>query len=195
MNDAMGGGGWTFAVRGQEPVGGVDRIAVFSRWPVVEIENDIQFRNGGGIVVRVEHPTRALRLLLVDGMSDPLVLRTPMLDDIARFCRESEAAGVRIDIIAGDFNSISRSVGFDAFVEETSGGGYRLASESSSDWKGTYHATVPLFDIDHVWLRRSLTDDLECNLFTSTKSNHRGQVVRFNLAEPHDAALPVGSNP
>jgi hypothetical protein len=156
---------------------GADRIAVLSRWPVIE-EQSVTFRNiGGGIVARVSHPDRPLRVLGVDGSSNPLVLRTAFLDDIANLCRHAHVQGRRIDAICGDFNAVRRSVGFDQFAD-IAGGGYRLASDFSSEWRGTYRAGIPLYDIDHVWVHDSF-EGLTCNLFTNFASNHRGQVVEF----------------
>jgi len=175
MSAALGAE-WSWVNRRQEEEGGADRIGVLSRWPI-EKEKTFDFRNGGGVVVRVDHPDGPLRILGVDGLSHLLVLRTPLLEDVARVCREYESRGVRLDVICGDFNAMSRSVGFDEF--RTMAGGYRLASDHSSEWRGTYRAIVPLYDIDHIWVHQAHAG-LACELFTNTASNHRGQVATFS---------------
>lgn len=181
LTSAMGAAGWSFVNRRQDEEGGADRVAVLSRWPL-DKEKTFDFRNGGGVIVRVDHPERPLRILAVDGLSDPLILRTALLDDVAAKCRELESAGRRVDFIAGDFNAISRSIGFDPF--DTMCGGYSLASRAASEWRATYRAGFPLYDIDHVWVHRSLTLH-DCEFFTNLASNHRGQIVRFSISGPH----------
>jgi len=173
------GAEWAVVNRRQEEEGGADRIGVLSRWPL-EKEKTLDFRNGGGMVVRVDHPDGPIRILGVDGLSHPLVPRTPLLDDVAAVCRDYESRGLRIDVICGDFNAMSRSVGFDSFP--TLSGGYRLASDRASEWRATYRAGIPLYDIDHVWVHRSRAG-LACELFTNLASNHRGQVATFRRAE------------
>jgi endonuclease/exonuclease/phosphatase family metal-dependent hydrolase len=170
------GDDWDWVNRRQEEEGGADRIGVLSRWPV-DKEKTLDFRNGGGMVVRVDHPDGPIRILGVDGLSHPLLSRTPMLDDVAAVCREYENRGLRIDVICGDFNAMSRSIGFDVF--RTMSGGYRLASDHSSEWRATYRAGFPLYDIDHVWVHQARAG-LACELFTNMASNHRGQLATFS---------------
>jgi endonuclease/exonuclease/phosphatase family metal-dependent hydrolase len=55
--------------------------------------------------------------------------------------------------------------------------GYALASRSSSGWRGTFPAWLPVYDIDHVWLRPGLIVQ-SCTLFNGPVSDHRGQIVR-----------------
>ena len=89
-------------------------------------------------------------------------------------CRRAREAGEPIDALAGDFNSVARSLGFDAIEAE----GYALASRSSRGWRGTFPSGLPAYDIDHVWARRELPG-LRSELFTELASDHRGQVARF----------------
>ena len=70
--------------------------------------------NGAAAVVQVEHPERAVRLLFVDGQSKINRMRTPMLHDIARACSQAYNSSEPIDLVVGDFNAVSRSIGFDA---------------------------------------------------------------------------------
>jgi endonuclease/exonuclease/phosphatase (EEP) superfamily protein YafD len=152
-------------------------IYVSARWPV-RLERRVSIANGAAAIVVVDHPARPVRLMVVDGRSKITQLRTPMLRDIALTCTRAAEAGDPIDLIAGDFNAISRSIGFDEFLH--AGGGYQLASRSCLDWRGTWPAVFPLFDIDHVWVRSGWTIP-GCRLFTNLATDHRGQFVRLGL--------------
>jgi endonuclease/exonuclease/phosphatase (EEP) superfamily protein YafD len=134
--------------------------------------------DGAGMVVEVEVRGRKLRLLVVDAKSSPLLPRTPRLLDIAAACRRASDAGEPIDVIVGDFNTVSRSLGFDAIEAE----GYALASRSSRGWRGTFPSFLPIYDIDHVWVRRELPI-VESRLFTNFASDHRGQVARLRIPD------------
>ncbi|MCK6391518.1 MAG: endonuclease/exonuclease/phosphatase family protein [Azonexus sp.] len=179
LTGAMGPG-WTFVNRRQDNEGGADRVAVLSRWPV-DKEKTFDFHNGGAMIARIDRPhAPPLRIFAVDGLSHVLILRTALLDDVAQTCRRLESAGVRIDLIVGDFNATARSIGFDQFA--TMCGGYHLASRGASEWRATYRAGLPLYDIDHVWLHDSLALQ-GCEFFTDLTSNHRGQIVSFGIGQ------------
>jgi len=132
--------------------------------------------NGEGMVVEAEIKGHQVRLLVVDATSNPLIPRMPRLLDIADACRRAREAGEPIDVVVGDFNSVSRSLGFDAIEGE----GYALAGRSARGWRGTFPSILPVYDIDHVWVRRELPI-LGCRLFTNLASDHRGQVARLRL--------------
>lgn len=121
-----------------------------------------------------------VRLLVVDGVSDPRAWRTPLLHGVAAACDQAAAAGEPIDLIAGDFSSPGRCVGFDAFAR-AGAAGYSLASRSSGGWRASYPVVLPVLDIDHVWVRSDWTVT-GCDLFSSTHSDHRGQVVRVQFS-------------
>jgi endonuclease/exonuclease/phosphatase (EEP) superfamily protein YafD len=152
-------------------------LTVSSAWPL-RVEYDAPITHGHVMAVKVEVPERPLRLLVVDGESDPRYWRVPFLNDVAELCRRGEAEGKPIDVLAGDFNTPSRSVGFDAFAEVA--GGYRLGSQAQRGWRGTFPTELPLLDIDHVWVRRGLPIH-DAELFSNWATDHRGQVVRFAL--------------
>ena len=76
----------------------------------------------------------------------------------------------------GDFNAVSRSIGFDDLVQ--SGGGYQLASRYGGRWRATWPAPFPLLDIDHVWARTGWKI-LGFHLFTNFASDHRGQLAEL----------------
>ena len=97
-------------------------LFVLARWPVRLIER-VLISNGAAAVVQVDHPERPVRLLFVDGQSKITRKRTPMLHDIARACSQAYNSSEPIDLVVGDFNAVSRSIGFDAL--ESAGGGYR----------------------------------------------------------------------
>ena len=164
-------------------------LAICSAWPL-QFEQFVKVHDGVAMTVVVKVKNYSLRILAVDGkrnMSGRMTIlshqvlprwRTPLLRDIAQFIAYSEQQGKPIDIIAGDFNTISRSLGFDALDQV--GGGYHLASKYSSNWRGTWMSILPLYDIDHVWVHKRFPG-LSANLFTNLATDHRGQLVKFNL--------------
>ncbi len=164
-------------------------LAVCSSWPL-QFERYQNTKNAKAMTVIVTVHGQPLRVLAVDvgrNMSNRLVVlskqllprwRTPMLAGIVQTIEENEAKGQPIDIIAGDFNAISRSMGFDAFAHV--GGGYHLASKFSRDWRGTWKSYLPLYDLDHVWVHKRF-QGLRGELFTNLRSDHRGQLVDFQL--------------
>lgn len=162
------------------------QLAVASRWPVRH-ERDVRLPNGSGVIVRVQAPgsgsgdtgPRTLRVFVADGRSGLRIHRTPFLSAVARACDDAAAAGAPVDVLAGDFNAVSRSIGVDDIRQAGGGGGYALASEFSGGWRGTFPAPLPLYDIDHVWVRRDVRL-AGCDLFSVlTASDHRGQAVRL----------------
>ena len=148
-------------------------LAVLSRWP---LRSDARQDIAGGRAMTVTAVTDSgpLRVLVVDGMSNWHLPRTPRLRDVADICHSAAQRGQPIDVIAGDFNCVSRSVGFDAIEA----GGYTLASRVSGGWRATWPSRLPLYDLDHVWVRRE-RPLLGCDFFRSAHSDHRGQVVTF----------------
>lgn len=161
------------------------QLAVASRWPVRH-DRDVRLPNGSGVIVRVEAPgsnsgdtgPRTLRVFVADGRSGLRIHRTPFLSAVAQVCDDAAHAGEPIDVIAGDFNAVSRSMGVDD-IRQAGGGGYALASEFSGGWRGTFPAPLPLYDIDHIWVRRDVRI-AGCDLFSVlTASDHRGQAVRL----------------
>ena len=146
-------------------------VGVFSRWPV-RFERRIEFPGGEGMSASVEVRGAPFRLLVVDGVSDPRRSRLPFLNAIAKECQAARDEGRPFDVIAGDFNTPSRSLGFDALAAE----GYALAGRSASGWRATFPSWLPVFDIDHIWVGPSLRLR-SCRLFSNACSDHRGQFV------------------
>ncbi len=107
---------------------------VCSRWPM-EMEGQLPVRNGVTMSVAVRVRGRVVRLLVVDGISDPRVMRTPFLEDIAAACDAAAKADRSFDVVVGDFNSVGRSVGFDSV--RSSAGGFKRASDYSGGWRAT----------------------------------------------------------
>jgi endonuclease/exonuclease/phosphatase (EEP) superfamily protein YafD len=152
------------------------KLVALSRWPVREGRR-VAIRNGAALDVRIERPGRPLRLLIVDGQSRPTQLRTPMLQDVAAACRRAADEGEPYAALAGDFNAVARSLGFDAI--RSAAGGYEAASRYSAGWRGTWPMPLPIYDIDHVWVG-SEHPVLGCTLFANLACDHRGQLVRFS---------------
>ncbi len=149
------------------------KLAVFAKGPTRLVRRE-PIADGAGMVVEAEVRGRTIRLLVVDARSHPLIPRGPRFRSVAEACRRAREAGEPIDLVVGDFNAVSRSLGFDAVEAE----GYALAARSSRGWRGTFPAICPLYDIDHV-LVRDAWPVLGCRFFSDSASDHRGQVVRF----------------
>ncbi|OJW17896.1 MAG: hypothetical protein BGO49_30900 [Planctomycetales bacterium 71-10] len=161
------------------------KLVALSRWPVRD-GRPVPIRNGAALDVRIDRPGRPLRILVVDGQSRPTQLRTPMLEDVAAACRRAADEGEPYDALAGDFNAVARSLGFDAI--RSAAGGYEAASRSAAGWRGTWPMPLPIYDIDHVWVRSPLRV-LRCDLFANLACDHRGQLVL--LAPPPAAPSDV----
>jgi len=181
--------GWVAVKHNRTPK---NTLAICSGWPL-RFERVVKIRNGKAMIAVVTvQEGQPLRILAVDGsrnmsrrysvLSRHLLprWRTPMLTDIVKAISAAYKRGKPIDIVAGDFNAISISLGFDAFSQVS--GGYNLASKFASGWRGTWKAYLPLYDIDHVWVHKRF-QALRTKLFTNRKSDHRGQLVEFQLVE------------
>ena len=146
------------------------RLAVVARGPVT-VERRLTVPAGAGVVVSAGVRGSNWRITLVDGRSDPRVWRTPFLRALADACGEASDAGRPFDLVAGDFNCVGRSLGFDDFRAR----GFRPASASTVGWRGTFPSVLPLYDIDHVWAGPGV---VACDLFRGPHTDHRGQVAR-----------------
>ena len=157
---------------------------VCSRWPM-EMEGQVPVRNGVAMSVTVNVRGRSLRLLVVDGISNIPVVRTPFLHDIAAACDAAARAGRPYDVVVGDFNSVGRSIGFDAV--RSAAGGYKRASDFCRGWRATWPVPLPVYDIDHVLVREGASV-AGCEIFSShtLDTDHRGQFVTVSL--PTEAA-------
>jgi endonuclease/exonuclease/phosphatase family metal-dependent hydrolase len=162
------------------------RLGVCSRCPI-QVEKRMPLPGGVAMSVAAEVRGRAMRLLIVDGKSNPFQSRLPFLGAIAELCREAAKEGRPFDAVAGDFNTPSRSIGFDSLMAE----GYTLASRSAAGWRGTFPSWLPIYDIDHIWIRPGLRTR-SCTLFTGPASDHRGQFVSLLSAAPMEIADQVG---
>ncbi len=148
------------------------RMVVCSRWPI-RLEGRETLPGGVAMSVAAEVRGRDYRLLVVDGVSSPLRSRLPFLRAIAEACRKATDEGRPYDFVVGDFNTPSRSLGFDAMKDQ----GYRLASDSTLGWRGTFPAWLPAYDIDHILIGPRLRVR-SCSLFNGPWTDHRGQIAR-----------------
>ncbi|MFK5970668.1 MAG: hypothetical protein QM487_11190 [Candidatus Marithrix sp.] len=163
-------------------------LAVYSPWPL-RLEDYVKIKNVSAMTVIVTLHNQPLRILVIDAernMSTKFAVmsiemlprwRTPMLADMTKIIANYQTAGKPIDIIAGDFNALSISLGFKDFDQVA--GGYNLAAKFSNGWRGTWKSYLPLYDLDHVWVHKRFTG-LRTNMFTNLKTDHRGQIVKFN---------------
>src|SRR4051812_45955250 len=155
------------------------RMQVCSPWPV-HLEKRVPVRNGAAMTVTVEVKGTPVRLLVGDGMSSISMPRVPFLYDVARACEDAAGAGAPYDVIVGDFNSVGRSIGFDAV--RSAAGGYGRASDFCDGWRATWPAPLPVYDIDHVMPHAGVAV-AGCEVFSSDlfDTDHRGQFVMLAL--------------
>jgi endonuclease/exonuclease/phosphatase family metal-dependent hydrolase len=149
-------------------------LVVCSRWPL-RLEERHAFPAGVGMSVTAEVRGRPIRILAVDGQSNPFRSRLPFLQAISEACRAAAEDGRPFDIVAGDFNTPSRSLGFDDLV----GQGYQFASQAARGWRATFPAWLPVYDIDHVLVGHGRRASW-CTLFNGPATDHRGQVARLS---------------
>ncbi|MHB1561852.1 MAG: endonuclease/exonuclease/phosphatase family protein [Isosphaeraceae bacterium] len=164
------------------------RLAVISRRPLRQ-EPAPSLPNGSALVVVAEVDGRDLRLLIVDGLSSPTRPRLPFLAAIAESCRRARANDRPFDLVLGDFNTPSRSLGFD----ELEALGYTLAGRSAHGWRATFPAWLPVYDIDHVWLAPGMTL-ASCSFFNGPHTDHRGQHIRILEKPKNDSSPSMHSN-
>ncbi|MGH1344175.1 MAG: endonuclease/exonuclease/phosphatase family protein [Nannocystales bacterium] len=147
-------------------------LAVASRWATRMVSLQ-QVRAGIVMHVRVDMPGQPLEFFVVDGHSDPLRDRRRMPADLRALL---DAADPPIDVVVGDFNAPSRSVGLDEMR-----GDYWLAAETSGQYAMTWPHPLPLFDLDQIWvtLQRGGRD---AKLYTLPQGDHRGQTVRISAS-------------
>ena len=161
------------------------RMGVYSRWPV-RLEERVPLPGGAAMSATVSVRGTPLRFLVVDGRSNPFRSRLPFLAAIAQMCRIAAEQGRPFDVVAGDFNTPSQSVGFDDLKKQL----YNLAGRATHGWRGTFPAFLPIYDIDHVWLGPGLRLR-SCTFFNGPSSDHRGQFVSVlrTDAEAPDAGI------
>src|SRR5258708_6575571 len=101
------------------------KLVVCSKSPLRLVRRE-PIADGAGMIVEATVRGRVVRLMVVDARSNPLLSRTPRLLDVASALRRAREAGKPIDVVAGDFNSVGRSLGFDAVEAE----GYEIGRAS-----------------------------------------------------------------
>jgi endonuclease/exonuclease/phosphatase family metal-dependent hydrolase len=155
------------------------RLTVLSREPVA-LRREWELPTGHAALFEIDLRPRALHLLMVDLQSDPLLPRSPTLVEVAHLIDELAAGGVPVDVVAGDFNTPGRFLGFDALAAAASG--YRRAALWSGQWRATWPDGFPLspLDIDHIWVRHGL-DVASAQLFSNPNSDHRGQLTVLGI--------------
>ncbi len=149
------------------------RLVVASRWRIT-MEREQPIPSGRVMQALVVAPGGSVRVLVVDGESHYLIDRTPRLRAVAQLCHEAAVSGNPIDFIAGDFNAMGRSVGFDALRTA----GFVSAGAQSSGWRGTWPAICPLYDIDHIWIGPQSSIATFAR-FANRATDHRGIVTRI----------------
>ena len=112
----------------------------------------------GGMAMSVtcEVRGRRVRLLVVDGKSNPFVSRLPFLAGDRRSLPGRGGRGETVRRGGRRFQYAWPRIGFESLAAQ----GYTLASRSAAGWRGTFPSWLPLYDIDHVWLGPGLGCDL-----------------------------------
>lgn len=150
-------------------------VVVSSRWPVHKRWQRYLDR-GVAMRVDIDAPHGPLRLLVVDGDSDPRRDRLPFLAKVADAVERAAADGEPVDIVVGDFNALSRSIGFDRY--ERAPLNLRLAGRRGGGWRATGPAILPLIDVDHAWLAPTVRlTGIE--RFTRSPSDHVGYALEL----------------
>jgi endonuclease/exonuclease/phosphatase (EEP) superfamily protein YafD len=149
------------------------RLVVASRWPVT-LEREWAIPTGRAMQAVVHASGGDVRVLVVDGESQPWHDRTPRLGAVAQILRDAALSGAPIDVVAGDFNSTRRSIGFDAIADA----GFVSAGATSPGWRATWPSICPLYDIDHLWVSNRWTIEA-FERFANLVTDHRGQVSRI----------------
>jgi endonuclease/exonuclease/phosphatase family metal-dependent hydrolase len=170
LRDALGPSWSMTSIENEPGARHLFHVIVASRWPV-ERRARLTLDRGVAMVVEVAAPTGPFVVLAVDGESDPRRDRTRMLDDVRRAVEAHDP-----DVIAGDLNAPSRSVGFDALR-----GHYWLASDTCGEWRATFPRPLPWLDLDHVWAATRWSR-IACDVYDPPHSDHRGQVVTLARA-------------
>ncbi|HTU62114.1 MAG TPA: endonuclease/exonuclease/phosphatase family protein [Polyangiales bacterium] len=154
-------------------------LAVVSRYPV-QLTGVEKLARGRLAWFDVAHPTRVVRIALVDLLSSPLSPRSPSIEQAAKLVEARAKSGEPIDLVLGDFNTPGRFLGFEAL--ERAAGGYRRAALWSGEWRATWPSFSPLgiFDIDHVWISSRL-QIRDASFFTTLSTDHRGARVDLGL--------------
>jgi endonuclease/exonuclease/phosphatase family metal-dependent hydrolase len=144
-----------------------------TRYPV-QLRAQWPLHTGHAALFELALPQRALRVLMVDLQSAPLLPRSPSIRQVAAILEDRARAGQRVDLVLGDFNTPARFLGFDTLGRAA--GGYRRASLWSGQWRGTWPSVLffPMFDIDHVFVSTHL-GVLGSAFFRGPGSDHRGQ--------------------
>jgi endonuclease/exonuclease/phosphatase family metal-dependent hydrolase len=161
-------------------------VAVCSRWPI-RLETRAPLPGGVAMSVTVAVRGRPFRFLVVDGKSNPFYSRLPFLHAIAEICQAAEREGRPFAAVVGDFNTPSRSIGFDELANQ----GFKLAGRNAAGWRGTFPAFMPIYDIDHVWVGPNIIL-LSCKFFTGPYSDHRGQFVTVRPADGAATSAAAG---
>ncbi len=147
-------------------------MAILSRFPL-QRHSLLDFHRGQGILATITYKSRPIHLLAIDGDRNLRESKISFLTDVKK------AVGKFMpDIVAGDFNAPSRSIGFDGF--EQLGNGYHLASRLSAVWRGSWIGFLPLYDIDHIWFSQRLKHK-HTNFLFSWVTDHRGQYIDFSV--------------
>ena len=137
-----------------------------------ELDERHAFPGGVGMSVTAEVRGRPIRILAVDGQSNPFRSRLPFLRAIAEPAARRPRDGRPFDIVAGDFNTPSRSLGFDDLV----GQGYRFASQSARGWRNLSRMVARL-------RYRSCLGGHGCRVSWCSFSTDRPRIIEDRLSE------------
>lgn len=155
------------------------RLVVCARWPV---QKTGRWMLDGGVAMAcvVAMPEGSLRVLMVDGDSSPLRDRRRLLAQVTALVREAADAGQPYHLLAGDFNTPGRSIGFEPLTSH----GFENAAAYSGAWRATWPAWAPMLDLDHIWLDPAHIRLTRTQMTRSPWLDHRGIVMEIEPFAP-----------
>ncbi len=148
-------------------------MVVLSRYPFAPMEQ-VPIKDGFAWGVRIETPTGALDLVIVDILSHPAIDRAAALAPLSRWIAEREE-NVPL-LLIGDFNTPRDSRAFREIRRHM-----RHAYEAAGrGWPYTWPLPIPLYAIDHAWLTPELAIH-RYRLRSAPLSDHRRQMIEISL--------------
>ncbi|MEW4487714.1 endonuclease/exonuclease/phosphatase family protein [Thalassoglobus sp. JC818] len=123
----------------------------------------------------IEVDGRELTCIVVDMTANPLVMRRPILDELAYVAGTFKNRHV---LIMGDFNTPAESHAFDALREQHQ----NLFDAAGHGYRGSWPLPFPVLALDQIWINQNLIP-VECVYDSSEESDHRVVIGRFQFRE------------
>lgn len=121
--------------------------------------------------INIDIEGKRFALVLVDVVSDPLVVRRPAIQRLKQIASEHRATPL---LVAGDFNTPPESSHFDELREELD----KAFEVCGEGYRETWPVVAPVLDLDQVWGNKKIQWQ-RCWRGWSTYSDHRPVFVEF----------------